>query len=288
MTVSSTTIRPGGSEPNKRGSRYLAALRSPSAIMALSVLGLLVLVSLIGPLFVPFGPNQQSANDMLPPGPEHLLGTDYVGRDLLARLLAGTQIDLLVTLIAVPIAAVVGTLLGLLGAVSEVAGSIFQRVFEVLLGVPGIILGIAIAMAISPGMNAVIIAVVLITAPSFGRQARSALLSQLSRDYVAAAEVLGYSRLRVMLRHILPNILDVVLVRFAMEMARAITIEGSLSVVGLGIQQPQPSLGSMISEGSAYLWDRPLYALAPVFVVVILVFCYITISNTLNKAVLRS
>jgi len=274
--------------PRPGRGRYAKALRTRPAVASLTVLALIVLVAVALPFFLPYGPNEQGREALAAPGGTHPLGTDEVGRDLLARLIAGTRVDLLVTLIAVPIAAVAGTLLGLIGAVSPATGGFFQRVFEVLLGVPGIILGIAVAMAMGAGETAVIVAIVLITAPSFGRQARSSLLTQLSREYVAAAEVLGYSRVRVTFRHILPNMVDVVFVRFAMEMARAITIEGSLSVVGLGIQPPQASLGALISDGSAYLLDRPLYAMAPVVVVVVLVFCYIALSNALNKAVLRS
>lgn len=281
----------GEPEPPKssRGSgRYARALRSPAALGAITTILLVVVIALVVPFILPFGANEQGPDALLAPGGAHLLGTDEVGRDLLARLLAGTRVDLLVSLIAVPIAAVGGTLLGLIGMVSSSIGSFFQRVTEVLLGVPGIILGIAVAMAIGPGQTAVTIAIVLVTGPSFARQARSSLLSQMSRDYVVAGEVLGYSRSRLMMRHILPNMVDVVFVRFALEMARAITIEGSLSVVGLGIQPPQASLGAMISDGSAYLLDRPLYALAPVLMVVVLVFSYISLSNALNKAVLRA
>jgi len=245
--------------------------------------------ALIGPLLLPFDPTTQGPDALAAPGTGgHLLGTDEIGRDLFARLLSGTRVDLLVTIIAVPIATVVGTLLGLLDMVNGVLASIVQRIFEVLLGVPGIILGIGVAMVIAPGIVSVIIAIVLITAPLFGRQARNALLQQRSLDYVAAGEVLGYSRGRLVMRHILPNITDVVFVRFAMETARAITIEGSLSVIGLGIQSPQSSLGSMIEDGSGYLFDRPFYALAPVIVVVLLVFGCTILANALNKAVQRS
>jgi peptide/nickel transport system permease protein len=170
---------------------------------------------------------------------------------------------------------------------SRIVGALFQRVFDVLLGVPAVILGVAVAIAISPGMRSVIVAIVLVTLPMFGRQAGSALAGQLPLDYVAAAEVLGFPRRRVMLRHVLPNIIDSIFVRIAFTMAQAITIEGGLSVIGLGIQAPQPSLGSMIKGGSAYLLTTPLYALAPVVVVIILVVGYTMLADALNQAVLR-
>lgn len=268
-------------------SRYAQALATPSGIVGLVLLSSIVLAATFGPLLLPFGPFEQGRESLRPPSQQHLLGTDEVGRDLLARVLSGLRIDLVVTLVAVPLAAAVGTILGLIGVVSPIGGALAQRLFDTLLGVPAVILGIGVALAISPGMQSVIIAIVLVTMPIFGRQARSALLGQLHLDYVAAAEVLGLPRWRTMLRHILPNIVDVLLVRFAVQMAEAIMIEGGLSVIGLGIQPPQPSLGAMIKGGSAYLLDLPLYALAPVAIVVLLVAGYLTLADALNRAVLR-
>jgi len=294
MTAAPTTAPPaatepvaGGLPPGRRRSRYLAALATPGGAAGLTIVLLIVVGSLVLPYLLPYGPYEQSPDSLAAPGGSHPLGTDEVGRDLLARVVAGTRLDLLITLIAVPIAAVGGTLLGLLSVVNGWIGAFFQRVFDVLLGVPAIILGVAVTIAMQPGTEAVIIAIVLVTMPVFGRQARSSLLGQLPLDYVAAAEVLGYPKRRIMTRHILPNIVDVIFVRFAVEMAHAIMVEGGLSVVGLGIQSPDASLGSMIKAGSGNLLDRPLYALAPVVVVVLLVIGYTMLSNALNQAVLR-
>ena len=123
--------------------------------------------------------------------------------------------------------------------------------------------------------------------PKFGKQARVALLGEMSREYVAAAEVLGYPKRRVMFRHILPNIIDSIFVRFSVQMAQAVIVEGGLSLIGLGIQPPQPSLGSMIKSGSPYLFNHPLYSLAPVIVVIALVAGYVLMSDALNQAMLR-
>lgn len=267
--------------------RYRRAIRSPKGAIGLALVLLIIGSSVVGPLLLSYGPFDQGPDALRAPGGSHLLGTDEVGRDLLARVLAGTRIDLVITLIAVPIAAVLGTFFGLIGMFSKLLGGLFQRIFDVLLGVPALILGIGVAIAVAPGMQSVIIAIVLVTMPIFGRQTRSALLGQLPLDYVAAARVLGFPQRRVMLKHILPNIIDVIFVRFAIEMAHAIMIEGGLSVIGLGIQSPQPSLGSMIKDGGAYLLSSPMYALAPVFVVVVLVIGYTMISDALNQGVLR-
>jgi peptide/nickel transport system permease protein len=289
-TASGTTALPdeiGEKALARRRSRYLLALRSPKGVLGLSLVGLIVIVSVFGPMVLSQSALTQGPDALASPGGTHWLGTDEVGRDLFARLLVGTRVDLVVTLIAVPIAGIAGTLLGMIGMISRLGGAFFQRLFDVLLGVPAVILGIGVALAITPGMKSVIVAIVLVTMPKFGKQARSALLVQLPQEYVAAAEVLGYPRSRIMFRHVLPNIADAIFVRFAVEMAQAVVVEGGLSLIGLGIQPPQPSLGSMIKSGSAYLFNSPLYSMAPVVVVVGLVAGYILLSDALNQAMLR-
>lgn len=279
---------PGSAAPSSRRNPYLAGLLSPRGIAGISLIAIILLCSLIVPLFLDYGPLQQSSAALAPPGTGgHLLGTDEVGRDLLARVLSGVRADALISVIAVPIAAVLGSGLGLLSGLYRRTGGIIQRVFDVLLGFPGIVMGVAIGIATSPGIVSVIIAVVLVTVPAFGRLTRLTALSQLSRDYVSAAVVVGTPRWRIIARHVLPNVADTILVRAAVAVAQAIQIEGGLSVVGLGIQPPQASLGSMISAGSPYLSDHPLYSLVPVAVVFVLVLGCTMLADALNKAVLR-
>lgn len=271
-----------------RRSRYAVALRTPKAIAGLSLLAVIVIAGLAGPLVVGISPYAQGPDALAQPTAAHLLGTDEVGRDILARVLAGIRVDLLICLVAVPIAAVVGTLLGLIGGLSAFLGEAFQRVFDVLLGFPGIILGIAVTLAVGPGFLAIVLAIVFTTIPLFGRQSRAALLAQLSRDYVTAATVVGVPRWQIIGRHVLPNVVDSVITLVAVVMASAIKIEGGLSVVGLGIQPPESSLGAMISSGSKYVFQSPLYALVPVLLLAALVYSLTLISDALNRAGLRS
>lgn len=289
--MSATTVAAPAAPAVPRGgaaARYLHALRSPKGVSGLVVLGVIVLLGLVGPLLLAAGPYTQSAEALAASSGGHLLGTDEVGRDILARILTGIRIDLLICLVAVPLSAICGTLLGLLGGLSRVLGETFQRVFDVLLGFPGIILGIAVSLVLGSGFTAIVVAIVLTTIPVFGRQARAALLTQLSRDYVVAATVVGVPRGRILLRHVLPNVVDSVITLVAVVMSTAVKIEGGLSVVGLGIQPPQPSLGAMISAGSKYVFQSPLYALVPVLLLAALVFALTLISDALNRAGLRS
>ncbi len=275
------TTRPGRKSP------YLAALRAPRAITGLALVLALVVAALVGPLLLPHDAVTQSSDALAPPGGTHLLGTDEVGRDILARVLNGIRTDLVITLVAVPIAAVAGTGLGLVTVLSSRLGAAIQRVFDVLLGVPVIILGVALVLAIGAGTTAIVAAVVLATLPTFGRQSYAAVNAQLGREYVTAATVLGTTRARILTRHVLPNVLDSIVALSATSMAMAVTIEGGLSVMGLGVVPPQPSLGSMIRDGAPYLFTQAQYALVPVSVVVLLVLGYTLIADALNASVLR-
>lgn len=256
------------------------------------MLGVIILVCMAGAaLIVPwaFGmeANQQSADALLGPSAAHLLGTDEVGRDILARCLIGMRIDLLICLIAVPISAAIGTGLGLLSGLNRWIGEVVQRIFDVLLGFHGIILGVAVSLAIGPGIPAVVAAIVLATVPTFGRQSRAATMNQLGREYVTAAKVLGVGRFIVLGRHVLPNVTDSAVTLLAVMMASAIRIEGSLSVIGLGVQPPTPSLGSMISAGSRYVEVVPMYALMPVVLLALLVLGFTLLSDSINRKRLR-
>jgi peptide/nickel transport system permease protein len=278
---------PGPAAPRRR-SRYLTGLLSPRGMTGAALVILILLAGFVVPLFLPYGPVQQSAATLAPAGTGgHLLGTDELGRDILARVLAGIRVDALLAVVAVPIAAVIGTALGMLSGLNSFAGGLVQRVFDILLGFPGVVMGVAVGIAMSPGSNAVIVTIILVAIPAFGRQARLATLTQLSRDYVSAATVAGTPRWQIIVRHVLPNVADAVLVRAAAAVGQAIQVEGGLSVVGLGIQPPQASLGAMISTGASYLSSSPLYALVPVAVVFVLILGCTLLADALNKAVLR-
>jgi peptide/nickel transport system permease protein len=287
MTIVDTVLqRPAAPIRGRRS--LLSGLRTSRGITGVALTVLIVLCGLIVPLFLSWGPLQQSGNSLAPAWTSsHLFGTDEVGRDILSRVLAGIRLDSLLVVIAVPISAVLGTALGLLSAASAAAGNTAQWIFNLLLGFPGVVMGIAVSIAIAPGQTAILVAMVLTTIPAFGRQARITTMGQLSRDYVAAARVAGTPRREIITRHILPNVLDTVIVRIAPAVSQAIILEGALSVVGLGIQPPQASLGEMIATGSQYLSNAPMYSLAPLVVVLLAVMGLSLIGDALNEAVLR-
>jgi peptide/nickel transport system permease protein len=281
--------RPQRRRPGRGGSvaRYAAAFRSPKGIAAAVLLVVLVAVALLAPVIAPGGFDEQGRGALAAPSAAHLLGTDEFGRDILVRTLYGLRTDMSLILTAVPVSLVIGTLLGLSGYVSALLGSLTQRLLDIVLGFPGLILGIMIVLVIGAGWTALFLAIVIAGLPGFGRLARGGLLSQQEREYVLAARVLGVRRPTVMIRHILPNVVDPLLVQASVFMVVAIFIEAGLSIVGLGISPPQPSLGAMLNTGARYVQQLPTYVLGPGLVLLVLALAFTFLSDALNQAATR-
>ncbi|NUT91835.1 MAG: ABC transporter permease [Saccharothrix sp.] len=235
------------------------------------------------------------AGDPLAQGPEalrgpsatHWLGTDEFGRDLLARVLHGLRQDVLVACVAVPVAALLGTALGLVSGLSPGLDVVVQRGFDVLLAFTALVMGVTVAAIVGPGMTAVVVTVVLVNVPLFGRVARAAVLAQKGRDYVVAAELLGGSGSRVLLRHVLPNSVDGLVVQAALSLSLAVFIEGAMSFVGIGVRPPEPSLGALLRTSINFLDQNPAYALGPMVVVTLLVFGFQLVADGTGKGLLR-
>jgi peptide/nickel transport system permease protein len=257
------------------------------ALTGLALAGILLLAGVLAPLLAPHDPLGQSAQSLTGPSADHLLGTDEFGRDLFSRVLYGLRQDAVVALLAVPVGAVVGTLLGLLGGVNRWADAIMQRTFDVLLAFTALIMGVTVASIMGPGLPAVVLTVALVNIPIFGRIARNAVLGQRSRDYVVAARVLGASPTRVTFRHILPNVLDGLIVQLALSLSMAVFIEGAMSFAGIGITPPEPSLGSLLRTSIAFLDQNPAYAVGPIIVVTLLVVSFQLVADGLTKKLLR-
>jgi peptide/nickel transport system permease protein len=268
-------------------SRYVTALRGPRGATGAILLGLLVLASLLAPVLFPAGYDDQSGNALTGPSGAHWLGTDELGRDILARTVFGLRTDLSLLLTAVPVSAALGTLLGLSGVLARWLGAGTQRLLDVILGFPGLLLGMTVVLVLGTGWFALFVSILVVGLPSFGRLARAGLLVEQEREYVLAARVLGVRRRTVLVRHVLPNVVDPILVNTAVYMVVAIFIEAGLSIVGLGIEPPIPSLGAMLNTGARYVEAHPAYVLGPGLVLLLLALALTLLSNALNKAVLR-
>ena len=268
-------------------SRYLAALTSPRGLAGLLVVGGLAVVALLAPVIAPHGYDAQGVDALRPGSWPALFGTDELGRDVCARALYGLRTDLSLVGLAVPASALLGTLLGLSGFLSPRLGTAIQRGLDVILGFPSLILGISIALVVRPGWPALFVAIVIYGLPGFGRLARATLLAQQQRDYVLAARMMGVSRGRVLLRHILPHAADPIIVQMATGMVSGIFLESSLSIVGLGIQPPAPSLGALLNTGMRYMSQQSLYVVGPALLLLLLAWGLILLSDALNEAVTR-
>ncbi|MEZ0347279.1 MAG: ABC transporter permease [Thermus sp.] len=239
-------------------------MRSPSLLLGSLLVGLFLLLALASLLY-PVDPN---APDFLrrlsPPSPEHPLGTDPLGRDLLARVLHGVRNALLVGGIAVGVGFGLGVALGLLaGYLGGLWDGALGLLMEALYALPGLLLALLFAALLGPGALSSMLAVGLSMVPAFFRVARAGALSLRSAPFVEAALALGASRARILLRHLLPNLLGPLLVQASLAFAAALLAEAALSYLGLGTQPPSPSLGRMLREAQSFLSLSPYPALVP-------------------------
>jgi peptide/nickel transport system permease protein len=238
--------------------------RRTSILLALLALGF-VLPALLAGWLAPHDPyGMDLAQALATPGPDSLLGRDEQGADIFSRLLFGARISLLVGLTSVAASALIGIVMGL---VAGYAGGwldlLLMRVVDVFLAFPGLLLAIALVAVLGPGLSNVVIALAALGWTGFARLTRGQVLALRGQDAVLAAQALGAGAWRVMLRHILPNILAPVLVQASFAAAAAILAEASLSFLGLGAPPGTPSWGAMLSEGKHVLIEAPHVSIPP-------------------------
>jgi peptide/nickel transport system permease protein len=235
-------------------------------VAAGTLLALLLLAVAVGARWL--APSDPTAIDpaaaLQPPSLATPFGTDRFGRDVLSRTIFGTQVSLLVGLGSIAMAASVGALLGLLsGYLGGAVDELVSRIMDVFFTFPSLILALTISVALGVGAQNALLAIALTYWPSFGRVVRSAAIGERGKEYVQAARLLGASDLRIMLRHLLPNVRSPLVVQTTVAISHAIIIESSLSYLGLGVQPPTPSWGSMINEGRAVLQAAPWVSVFP-------------------------
>lgn len=280
--------RIGAAAARPERSRWGRALRYPETVAGLTIVTVLFAVGILAPWIAAYGADAQSSDSFAGMSSAHLLGTDEFGRDVFSRVLFGIRQDVVVAGLAVPAGALLGTALGLLCGLHRLLDSVIQRAFDVMLAFTALVMGVAVsATAIGPGLTAIVVTVVLVNVPLFGRLTRSAVRAQRSRDYVVAAEVIGARPGRVLLRHILPNSLDALIVQAALSLSMAVFIEGAMSFVGIGIRPPSPSLGALLRSSTNFLSQNQWYALGPIVVVTALVLGFNLIADGLNRGLLR-
>ncbi|MEU8898345.1 ABC transporter permease [Nocardia sp. NPDC048505] len=265
--------------------RLWHALRRGQGLAGVLLVGFIALLGLGAGVLASYDPLQQiPAANLLGPSGTHWFGTDNVNRDLFARVLHGIRVNLFVAFVAVPIGAVLGSLAGLLSSLNPVADVITQRVFDLLLAFPALILAIALAAVTGPGAHTVIIVIVAVEVPLFGRQIRTAVLAVREQPFVEAAEVIGAHPWWTLRKHVLPNVLEPLAVQLALSLSLAVFVEAAMSFIGIGVRPPQPSLGGIIADSTSYLDANPAFAVGPLLVVSGLTLGFLLIAQALGRA----
>ena len=258
--------------------------RSRSAMLGLALTLAFILVAILAPVLSPHDPIAFTLGMRLsPPSPDYPLGTDELGRDILSRLLWGARVTLFITLSSVAIALVAGTTFGIFsGYRGGWTDTLVMRLMDVWLAMPAFLLAIAIIAALGSGTINVIIAVGISSVPAFARVARGSALSVRQDDYVLAARALGARDSRIMVRHILPNVVAPLLVQTSLRLATAILTASGLSFLGLGTQPPDPEWGAMLSTGRDYITSSPQLATIPGVAIMLVTIGFNTLGDGLR------
>jgi len=256
---------PSRSVRDRRFSTLRRAARARLAPFGAAVMLLAITVALLAPVVAPYNPLKQNLNNTLArPDWAHLLGTDNVGRDVFSRVIWGTRVSLVAGFGSVLIAVLVGGLLGLLaGYAGGRVDNLVMRVMDAVLSFPPLVLALALGAVLGAGLTGVVIALGVVYTPTFARLMRGQVLAITAREYVDAARALGAPGWRIAWSHVLPNATAPIVVQASLSVAFAILAEASLSFLGLGIQPPAASWGSMINAGRGYLQQAPWIVFGP-------------------------
>jgi ABC-type dipeptide/oligopeptide/nickel transport system permease subunit len=269
------------------GPAWLAVLLSTRLVpLGLLIVFAMFVLAATADFLTPFDPNEQHYSYVLkPPGAEFPLGTDDLGRDVYSRIAYGSRISLEVGVIAVSIGMVLGTLIGLsAGYYGNWVDDVLMRTMDALRAFPALVLALSINAVLGPGISNVMIAVGVVSVPTFARLAHGQVLSVREREYVLAARVTGVGAWRMMVVHILPNIASPIIVQASLGAAFAILAEAGLSFLGLGVRPPTPSWGSLLRTGYQYLSIAPWLSLAPGAAIFLAVLAFNLIGDGLRQA----
>lgn len=248
---------------------------------------LAIAAAVLGPLLSPHDPSaQELARRLEGPSLTHPFGLDELGRDILARILSGARISLMVGIAVVSVSSTLGMLLGsIAGYFGGRIDDVISRVIDVLMAFPGILLAIALVAVLGPGLGNVVLALSVIGWVGYARLVRGQALRAREFEFVQAARALGAGSARIVLRHVLPTALPAVVVQATLGMAGAIIAEAALSFLGLGVQPPTPSWGTMLDAGRSHLFDAPHLTIFPGVAIALLVLGFNFLGDGLRDRV---
>ena len=255
----------------------------------IGVVLLLILVSLavFAPVISSYNPVEQHITDQFKgPSAKYWLGTDEYGRDLFTRIVWGARISLTVGTVSVILGMIIGSILGMYaGYKGGVRDELIMRVMDVFMSIPTLLMGLFVVAVLGPSTGNLIIAIALTVVPRFARIARAPTVSIKERDYIEACRAMGFSDLRIMLVHVLPNILGDIMVMGSLWVATAVRIEASLSFIGLGVPPPTPTWGGMVREGFEKMLDSPGASIYPGIFILLTVFAFNLIGDGLRDVI---
>lgn len=262
-----------------------AIKRQPLATIGAVLVGAFLLCAVFAPWLSPQAPAQLNlAARLLPPSHQHWFGTDELGRDILSRIVYGARISMAVAVSVVALSLLLGVITGLIsgfyGGWTDTILNVYVN--NAFLALPGILLAIAFVAFVGPGLLNLILALSISGWVGYSRLVRAQVMSVKEREFVEAARALGASDLRILCRHILPNIVQPVLVQAAIGMAGAVLSEATLSFLGLGVPPPAPSWGSMLNEARSHLFDAPHLTVFPAIAVMLAVLSFNFIGDALR------
>ena len=285
-SITRSAARLGATRSGRLGALLARAVETRGAGFGLVVVTLVLLVALGADVIAPYNPNQpQPAGVLSAPSAAHVLGTDQLSRDVLSRIIYGTRTSVQAGVVSVGSALIVAVFIGLLaGYCGGWIDAVLMLLVDALWSFPTLVLALAIAASLGPGLTNAMLAIGIVFTPVFARLVRGQTLSVRERDFVIAARALGAGPGRIMLLHIWPNVTAPIIVQASLLVASAIVVEAALSFLGLGIEPPTASWGSMLKGGYQYMQQAPWLSVAPGIAIFITVLAFNLLGDGLRRA----
>ena len=260
MTIAQNTVEPAILYPSPMKEFWRAFSHNKGAVGGLAFMVIIVICALFAPWIAPYDPSEQFRDALLTPPAwleggqwQFVLGTDELGRDLLSRLIHGARLSLLIGLASVVMSLLPGILLGLIAGFAPLLGMLIMRLMDIMLALPSLLLAVAIVAILGPGLINTVIAIAIVSLPSYVRLTRAAVMVERNRDYVTAARLAGASLPRLMFVTVLPNCMAPLIVQATLSFSSAILDAAALGFLGLGVQPPTPEWGTMLASARDYI-----------------------------------
>lgn len=260
--------------------------RNPTALLGLSVVGILILIAIFAPLIAPYGYQTQDYSAMMQaPSPDHLFGTDQFGRDIFSRVVYGARYSLVIALFCTIAAFFSGGLLGIIaGYCGGIVDTIIMRVMDIFQSIPMIMMAMCIVAVLGNGIPQLVAAIMFASMPTMARNNRAAILRVRGSDYIESSEAIGVSQVQMIMKHMIPNAVGVMIIYFVGFLAVSIMMMSSMSYIGVGLAAPTPEWGLILNDGKAYMTSAPYMMFFPAMMIMITCFAFNLMGDGLRDA----